>query len=83
MLENNQFNLKPGVYQHHTGLYKVTNVVTHRKVEGVWTKLQSPDVIYEHLETQYDYINDSTTKQMVIKCYSEPLSHFILDFTPI
>jgi hypothetical protein len=83
MLENNQFNIKPGVYRHHTGLYKVTQIVTHRKIEAVWTKLQDPDVIYEHLEAQYDYVNGGENKVMVIKCYSEPLSNFLLDFTAL
>lgn len=77
MLDNNQFKLKPGVYEHYKGgIYVVENIVTHEANEdgGDWIHLQDPKVIYRNLDAQYATIND--VRQQIIKTFSKRLSEF-------
>lgn len=84
MLEHNQYEIKPGPYQHYKGgIYIVENILTHHKVEGVWTKIQDPLIIYRNLEAQYEAINGDKPV-MVIKTYCRTFVEFheVIDGVP-
>lgn len=81
MVENNQFGLKPGVYEHYEKgeLYKVVTIVNYRRhSNGLWIPMADPIVCYEHLEAQYD-VNPKNpgTKTMVHKGFQLRLSEFV------
>jgi hypothetical protein len=85
MNEHNQFSIKPGTYEHYKvntdgkhPIYVLENIITHREVNGVWTKFQDPLVVYRNLEPQYESINDASgQKSLVIKTYQKPISEWL------
>lgn len=75
MLENNQFGVKPGPYEHYKGgIYILRNIVTHHKLDGAWTHIQDPWIVYEHLEPKYEEVNG--VMQQVQKSYMRRMSEF-------
>lgn len=84
MLEHNQYHIKPGAYKHYKGgIYIVENILTHHKVEGVWTKLHDPLVIYRNLDAQYESINGKAPV-MIVKTYCRTFLEFfeVIDGVP-
>jgi len=78
MLEHNQFGLKPGVYKHFKGpMYVVENIITHKDINGIWTKMVDPIVVYRHLEQAYEEVDGQ--KKMIIQTFQKKLSEFMSD----
>jgi hypothetical protein len=46
MLYHNQFNVDPGVYVYGTITIVVSDIITHRMVDGVEKEMEDPDVVF-------------------------------------
>jgi hypothetical protein len=82
MLIKNQFKLEPGPYEHYKQntdgshpIYVVESMVTHMELNGVWTKLQDPLVVYRNLEPQW-HETPTGGKTQLLKHFARPFSEF-------
>lgn len=81
MIENNQYNIKPGPFKHlgNGKVYILKTLTTHVQVNGVWCELPEPECCYEDLEKEFEDFTDAQNRQirkMVHRGYKRPLSEF-------
>lgn len=73
----NEYNIKPGTYQHYKGtIYVVTDVVTHmdNTTTGNMEPLPDPLVVYRDLTPIVKHINGRA--QAAHQVYARPCSEF-------
>jgi len=88
MIENNQFGIKPGPFEHikNGKIYILKTITTHVQVDGVWQEIKDPECCYEDLEKEFEDFKDATGKpirKMVHRGYKRPLSEFRLKFKEV
>jgi len=81
MIENNQFNIKPGPFRHINNgkIYILKTLSTHVQIDGIWCELPEPECCYEDLEKEFEDFKDSEgriIRKMVHRGYKRSLSEF-------
>lgn len=81
IIENNQFNIKPGPFEHYKNgkIYILKTVANYHQVNGVWVEKLIPTVIYEELDKVFEDFtkeNGEIIRKMVHRGFERPLPEF-------